>query len=138
MSKKKKKKGATQQPSLSPAKYLKEKARSLAIGKCYISEDIEACGEGNVIVTRMHKNGKVSVGVFLVDIFCLGVKDAFYMLSMEEYEFDLFATNMVDIGSCGSWESVKRDLGNPAFQSYRESSEMDIHKRFKQLLEMFN
>lgn len=88
MSKKKKKNGATQMPSLSPAKYLKEKARSLAIGKCYISEDIETCGEGNVIVTRMHKHGKVSVGVFLVDIFCLGVKDAFYMLRMEEYEFE--------------------------------------------------
>lgn len=88
MSKKKKKKGTVQQPALSPAKYLKEKARSLAIGKCYVSEDMSACGEGNVIVTRMHKNGKVSMGVFLVDIFCLGVKDAFHMFRMEEYEFE--------------------------------------------------
>lgn len=85
---KKKKKGTVQQPALSPAKYLKEKARSLAIGKCYVSEDMQACGEGNVIVTRKHKNGKVSMGVFLVDIFCLGVKDAFYMFRMEEYEFE--------------------------------------------------
>ena len=98
MSKKKKKKGATQQPSLSPAKYLKEKARSLAIGKCYISEDIEACGEGNVIVTRMHKNGKVSVGVFLMDIFCLGVKNAFHMLRMDESEFALLKEKMANSG----------------------------------------
>lgn len=88
MSKKKKKKGAAQQPPLSPAKFLKEKMRTLAIGKCYITENIKACGEGNIFVTRVHKNGKVSMGVFLVDIFCLGVKDAFYKLRMDEFEFE--------------------------------------------------
>jgi hypothetical protein len=35
-------------------------------------------GIGNVLVSRELSNGNVAVAVFLVDMYCLGVKDAFY------------------------------------------------------------
>ena len=34
-------------------------------------------GLARIVVTRSQENGKAMLGVFLVDIFCLGVKNAF-------------------------------------------------------------
>lgn len=87
MAKKKQKKQQVQQ-FLSPENYLRQKARSLEIGTCYVTERMKEMGEGHVIVTRRHKGGKVSAAFFLVDIWCLGVKDSFYRLRMDEDEFE--------------------------------------------------
>lgn len=84
----KKKKSNGQQQHLSPENYLRTKARSLEIGKCYMAQDIFESGEGHVIVTRNHKGGKISVACYLVDVWCVGVKDSFYRLRMDPYEFD--------------------------------------------------
>ncbi len=44
-------------------------------------------GFGQVIIARFKASGEAEVGVFLVDAFCLGVKDAFFTrLWIEEYE----------------------------------------------------
>ena len=53
MAKKNKKKQQTGQQFLSPEQFVKQRARSLEIGTCYISEDVTECGEGHVIVTRL-------------------------------------------------------------------------------------
>lgn len=42
-----------------------------------------ASGIGQVVITRHKGGGKVELGVFLVDVFCLGVKNAFYTLCDE-------------------------------------------------------
>ena len=86
----KKKKTAKQQTFLSPEQYVREKARTLEIGDCFINEDYEECGLGHIIVTRLHKGGRKTVGVYLVDKFCLGVKDAFYRLRLDDIEYDDF------------------------------------------------
>lgn len=83
---KKKAQGTLQ--ALSPERFLREKARGLEIGKCYVSKDIRMYGEGHVVVCRLHKTGRVSVAFYLLDVFCLGVKDTFYRLRMDEYEFE--------------------------------------------------
>ncbi|MBI4527989.1 MAG: SEC-C domain-containing protein, partial [Deltaproteobacteria bacterium] len=44
---------------------------------CYLNADWKEQGLARIVVTRSQENGKVMVGVFLVDIFCLGVKNAF-------------------------------------------------------------
>ena len=46
MAKKKQKKQQGQQ-FLSPEQYLKQKARTLEIGTCYVSDDLETMGEGH-------------------------------------------------------------------------------------------
>ena len=89
-----KKKGKQQgQQFLSPEQYLKQKARSLEIGKCYISDNFKECGEGAIFVTRLHKGGKISMAFYLVDIYCLGVKDSLYRLRMEEEEVQEYLTH---------------------------------------------
>lgn len=87
MAKKKNKKQKGQQ-FLSPEQYIRQKARTLEIGKCYVDNDLEKAGEGHIIVSRKHTGGRVSVGFYLVDIWCVGVKRSFYRLRMEDYELD--------------------------------------------------
>lgn len=84
MAKKKQKK---QQQFLSPEQFMKQRARKLELGKCYMT-DLNEYGLGHIIVTRNHTGGKVSMAEYLVDIYCLGVKDSFYRLRMDDYEVE--------------------------------------------------
>ncbi|MDE6043014.1 MAG: hypothetical protein K2G07_05650 [Muribaculaceae bacterium] len=72
-----------QQAPLSPERFMREKARKLPVGKCYITSHWKEAGKSNIIVTRLRPNGNMVAGVFLVDTFCLGVKDAFYFVNLE-------------------------------------------------------
>ena len=58
---------------------------------CYLNADWKEQGLARIVVTRSQESGKAMVGVFLVDIFCLGVKDAFCNegLSMRQIEDEL-------------------------------------------------
>ena len=114
MAKKKQKK--QQQQFLSPDQFVKQRARSLEIGTCYVSNDIEAMGEGHVIVTRKHTGGKISMAVYLVDIWCVGVKDSFYRLRLEDYEFDdLIGTYRIGLRECSYDEAHNWVYGAIAF-----------------------
>ncbi len=84
------------QQHLSPEKFIRTKARTLPLGDCYISEDIEQAGEANIVVSRRHQGGKVSFAFYLVDIFCLGVKDANYMLRINEYDWESYKTKFLE------------------------------------------
>ena len=111
-----KKKGKQQgQQFLSPEQYLKQKARSLEIGKCYISEDVTKCGEGVISVTRLHKGGKISMAFYLVDTFCLGVKDSSYKLRMEEEKVQAFLTHYKKMNECSYEEAHNWIYGAIAF-----------------------
>ncbi len=64
-----------------------ELASRAPVYECYVAEEIFSDqGIGQVIVTRL-SGGNVAGGVFLIDAFCLGVKDAFALLKPRA-EFD--------------------------------------------------
>ena len=44
---------------------------------CYLNADWKEQGLARIVVTRSQENRKIMVAAFLVDIFCLGVKNAF-------------------------------------------------------------
>ena len=96
MAKNKKAKKPQQQTHLSPERYIREKARTLEIGTCYATNNIKECGEGQVIVTRRHKGGKTSIAIYMIDTFCLGVKDSTFKLRLDENELEhlLMLVNM--------------------------------------------
>ncbi|MEX2139628.1 MAG: hypothetical protein WD894_10225 [Pirellulales bacterium] len=51
-----------------------------------IPEDIWSQGIGELVISRRTPEGMIAIGVFLVDVFCLGVKDAFWrIVSPPEY-----------------------------------------------------
>lgn len=84
----KKKKTAKRQTFLSPEQYVRGKARTLEIGDCFINENHDEFGLAHILVTRLHKGGRKTVGCYMVDTYCLGVKDAFYRVRMEDYEYE--------------------------------------------------
>ena len=98
MAKKTKKKPGQQ--FLSPEKYLKERARTLKIHKCYVSASITEHGEGHVMVSRRHTGGRISMAMYLVDTYCLGVKNSLYGLRMEEDEFEELVESAYELEEC--------------------------------------
>ena len=128
MAKKKQKKQQGQQ-FLSPEQYIKQKARTLEIGSCYVSDDIERAGEGHVIVSRKHTGGRVSMAVYLVDIWCVGVKDTFFRLRLEDYEFkDMIDTYRLGLRECSYDEAHNWIYGAIAFA---EEAGIEPDKSFK-------
>lgn len=78
-----------QQAALSPYRFMREKARTLPIGQCYIGPpDWQESGMAHIIVTRVRPSGNLVMASFLVDTFCLGVKDAGYHENMAPSDFE--------------------------------------------------
>lgn len=63
---------------------IRTRGRNLKIGDCYISRDWETMREGNIVICRVHTNGNLSIGFFLVDLALRGVKDTFYMFNVSQ------------------------------------------------------
>jgi hypothetical protein len=73
-----------------PENQIRTRARNLAIGDCWITENWEGMREANVLVTRKHNQGGTTFAVYLIDLALLGVKDTFYQFNMPPSEFDDF------------------------------------------------
>jgi len=80
---------------LSPKKYIETRVRALPVYKCLVTKQWKEAGEADVIVMRKHVNGNVTVGFYLVDLMCLGIKDTFFMFNEPEAEvYDRFPTEV--------------------------------------------
>ena len=116
MAKKNKKGQSGGQQFLSPEKYLQQKARTLEIGTCYVTNDIDEAKMGHVIVTRKHNGGRISMACYLVDMGSLGVKDSFYQLRMDDWEFDEFINDRGNMfRECSYEEAHNRVWGSIAY-----------------------
>jgi hypothetical protein len=76
-----------------------EMAARVPIHECYINEELMSPGYdqgmGTVIVSRLASSGMAAVGVYLLDVFCLGVKNSFAsLLTSEEYHQLLSQTSL--------------------------------------------
>ncbi len=71
-----------------------ELASLAPVYECYVADEIfnSDQGIGQVIVSRLSGN-QVAAGIFLIDAYCLGVKDAFaFFRSREDFEDQLLAS----------------------------------------------
>jgi hypothetical protein len=73
---------------LSPEKYITTRARTLPIHKCLVNEGWETSKMAQVIVMRRHVTGNVTIGMYLVDLLCLGIKDTHYYFNILPSEFE--------------------------------------------------
>jgi hypothetical protein len=81
-----KKESAKLNRSLSGSKNISFAANA-PIHECLVPDDIFERGLGQVLISRKLPNGNIAIGMFLLDVFCLGVKDAFArVLTFNEYE----------------------------------------------------
>jgi hypothetical protein len=72
------------------AERLMAQAAASPIHECLVPAGLFDLGIGSVIVGRRMPNGEIGFGVFLIDVFCLGVKDAFFSVRPRD-EYDFFA-----------------------------------------------
>jgi hypothetical protein len=73
--------------TLSPRKYVQTKVRSLPVCKCMVNKDWEDSQLANVSVMRKHSNGNVTIGMYMVDLLCLGVVNSVFFFNTPEEEF---------------------------------------------------
>jgi len=73
---------------LSPENYIRQKARNLPVYECYINSDWQKMKSVEIVISRIHANGNLTAGAYMVDLLCLGVKDTLYLFNApkEEYE----------------------------------------------------
>ncbi len=58
------------------------------VHECLVSETLDEDGIGSVFFSRKMLNGDIALGSFLIDIYCLGVKDSFLrIISEHEYQY---------------------------------------------------
>ena len=86
---KKKKKGKVIQ-MLSPEKYVQQKARTLPIHECWVNDTWEEDGIAYITISRKHTNNNITLGNFLVDTKCLGLKDTFTLFNIPQFEYRKF------------------------------------------------
>lgn len=84
---KSKKQKPTQQ-LLSPENYIRQKARNLPVYECHINSDWQKMGSGSIVISRIHANGNLTVGIYMVDLLCLGVKDTLYLFNAPQDEYN--------------------------------------------------
>jgi hypothetical protein len=68
-----------------------QNARDHPIYGCWIMEDWESAGLAPVVVARQQAPGRIMFGLYLVDLYCLGMKDAFTRIdfSLNRFEREL-------------------------------------------------
>jgi len=66
----------------SPESYIRTKARQLPILECLISNEWEETGIANIIISRKHTNGNITACFYLVDLYCLGIKDTHFLFNI--------------------------------------------------------
>lgn len=123
--KKKGKSGGKPQQFMTPEKYIKTKGRSLGIGTCYVTEGWDKHGMAQIIVPRIHPQGQLTVGLYLVDLYAAGVKDTFHRFRITQDELE------ETILDGYSFEEISYDLAHNIIYGAIEFSEEYEFKPYK-------
>jgi len=86
--KKRKKNKSRQIIKLKPQNYIIKKARRLPIYKCIINDDWKDSGISVILVARKRMNGNLVVGQYIIDTFCLGLKETSYSYDISTFQLD--------------------------------------------------
>jgi hypothetical protein len=129
--KKRKSHTPTVQTAISPKRYIKEVARKLPIHEVWLDDSIYKVGMGFVIVSRIKKNGEVVFGTFLIDTYCLGVKDAFCNIVPRE-EYDEYIAGINEREDSNLLKKEANYIFNLIYgaQEYAEDLGFEPHKDF--------
>lgn len=114
---------------LSPENYIRKKARSLPIFECLVNTGWHENGVAHVIVARNHTNGNITACMYMVDIFCLGIKNTKYLFNVSETDYEERKASMENV----DYESISYTLAHNivfAGLEYAEEYGFKPHKDF--------
>ena len=105
--------------------------------EAFRSANLFDTGMGYVVVSRFKSDGEVESGVFLLDVFCLGVKNAFFtQLSQSEYESRLLQEAFAKYGSQPLTPACARKLVQDAV-AYAQNLGFAPHPDYKKGCRVF-
>lgn len=78
------------QKPMSPKKYILSKAKELPFHESFISEDWKEKGLASIFVSKIMPSGNFIIGVYLVDVFCLGLKNTLYQFNLTKTDYNEF------------------------------------------------
>mgnify|MGYP005842887197 CR=1 FL=1 len=122
---------------LSPENYIRQRSRSLPIYKCWAFKKWQEIGKTQIIVSRKHVNGNISFCFYLVDLFCLGVKDTFFQFNTDESDL---IENISNEYESVEYEEISYTLAhNIIFSAIEFAKEYDFqpHKDFIRTTKFF-
>jgi hypothetical protein len=71
---------------LSPLRYIRQ-ARSYPIEGCWVQQGWDEGGLAVVVIARRQPNGNIVFGNYLVDLYCLGLKDTYFNADIPSSQF---------------------------------------------------
>jgi len=84
---KKKQKRSMAAKKITPSMTKAKPFANFPIHECLIPDDLFTAGIGELVVARRTPSGDIAMSAFVLDVFCLGVKDAMFLV-MSEYEYE--------------------------------------------------
>jgi hypothetical protein len=94
MAQNKKKKKQVQVAPISPKRYLMEAARKIPVDKVYSDYGFSHNGLVQFLVTRKRSTGTLLMGMYLIDMFCLGLKSTTFRQTLTEEDLTDFLNQM--------------------------------------------
>ena len=80
----------SKQPQISPEKYIITKAATLPFHECFISEGWIENGMASILLSKKMPSGKFIVGSYLIDMYCLGLKDTLFKFGFDQISYSEF------------------------------------------------
>jgi len=106
------------------------------IHECLVPRGIFNMGLGDVVISRKMLDGSIAASVFLVDVFCLGVKDCFFtQVSPNEYK-----SRIMDLRQKEGLERVEPEYAVKLIKnavSYAEGLGFKPHKDYPTVKKIF-
>ncbi|MGL5637649.1 MAG: hypothetical protein ACRDD8_00030, partial [Bacteroidales bacterium] len=74
--------------NLTPEKYIIKRARTLPVHEVLVNDDWETLGYATVIIAREHKSGNITLGVYFLDLYLLGITNTsvFFNITADSYK----------------------------------------------------
>ncbi|MCX7933913.1 MAG: MbcA/ParS/Xre antitoxin family protein [Planctomycetota bacterium] len=81
-----------------------ENLTSLPVYECLMTRDLFANGIGVAVLSRRHQDGRIGAAIFLLDTYCLGVKDAYrFFGSSDDYVWQIRRHEK----GVGAWQKIE-------------------------------
>lgn len=124
-------------PMMSPENYIRHRSRSLPFLECLINPEWQEMKIANIIMSRRHSNGNVTLCLYLADLFCQGVKDTHWYFNITSADYDEFKKNIADKQDM---VNISYILGHNIIYASLEFGEewgFDSHKDFNNITKYF-
>lgn len=107
---------------------------NFSVHECLVPENLFETGLGTVIWTRRTPEGSIAVSAFIVDVFCLGVKNALFNISSEQHYESIVKPRLTETHGGQAFEyihpSCARKLIDGAI-SYAENLGFSPHRDYQ-------